>query len=262
MSLQTAGLAPTSPLRPIPSALRALVAVTFGIACGIACGGCGAPEPPKPPLAEVTGPTTPPAELRGVRYCEVLIAASKGLRVALDVYNTIGLNECPQAEWAELDAAALNRELHADRVLLNGPRYWTIDRLEGSRLLDPTPRSFHGLAMRLAGRLELSAAEALGKREPYTRHDVVRTTTWIFEAGKPVYELLDREGHVYEMQSFSVQHAEQSLATLATLGERLKPPSGWSFRTRVLDGELRVTAVDGVAHIVQDDLENTYQMSR
>jgi hypothetical protein len=236
-----------------------LVAALLG-ALGVV--GCGAPEPPKPPLAEVTGSTTPLVELRGLRYCEVLIAASKGLRVTIDVYNSIGLNECPEADWSKLDAAALTKELHAERVLLNGPRYWTFDRMEGSHLIDPTPRSFHGLAMRLAGRLELSVTEATGKHEPYTRHDVRRTTTWIFEAGKPVYELVDGAGHVYEMQSYSVQQAPQTTESLATLGERLKLPQGWIFRVRVLDAELRVTAVDGLAHVVQDDFANTYQMSR
>jgi hypothetical protein len=61
------------------------------------------------------------------------------------------------------------------------------------------------------------------------------------------------------MQSFSIQKAPQTIASLATLGERLHPPSGWKFRTRVLEAELRVPAVDNVAHIVQDDFENTYQ---
>jgi hypothetical protein len=59
-----------------------------------------------------------------------------------------------------------------------------------------------------------------------------------------------------------VQHAAQTEASLATLDQRLRMPAGWSFRTRVLDVALRVTAIDGVAHIVQDDVFNTYQMSK
>jgi hypothetical protein len=255
-------LRPSASLQFASGRLATTGVLAAALLASIAIFGCGAPEPPKPPLAEVTGSTKPPVELRGLRYCEVLIAASKGLRVTIDVYNSIGLNECPEADWSKLDAAQLTKELHAERVLLNGPRYWTFDRMEGSHLIDPTPRSFHGLAMRLAGRLELSVSEATGKHEPYTRHDVRRTTTWFYEAGKPVYELVDGDGHVYAMQSYSVQHAPQTAESLATLGERLKPPPGWSFRTRVLDAELRVTAVDGVAHVVQDDFANTYQQSR
>jgi hypothetical protein len=182
------------------------------------------------------------------------------LHIAVDVYNTIGLNECPDADWSGLDAAGLARELGTDRVVLNGPRYWTVDGLDGaSRLADPTPRTFHSLSMRLAARLELPLTDAVGDRRPYALHDVKRTTVWIFDAGKPVYELIDPEGHAYAMQSYSIQKTPQTAESLATLGERLHPPAGWKFRSRVLDAELRVPAVDGVAHIVQDDFENTYQ---
>ena len=47
---------------------------------------------------------------------------------------------------------------------------------------------------------------------------------------------------------------------LAGLGARLKLPAGWTFSTRVLDAELEVRDVDGVAVVVQDDFENTYQL--
>ena len=40
---------------------------------------------------------------------------------------------------------------------------------------------------------------------------------------------------------------------------RLALPPGWSFRSRVVEHDLEVTAVDGVAYVVQDELGNTYQ---
>lgn len=223
--------------------------------------GCGASELPKPPVAQgLTVGVTKLDAMRGERYCEVLIGGVIKRQIAVEVYNTIGLNDCPEAAWSDLDAEGLARELGAQRVLLNGPRYWTMDRIDGtSRLVDPTPRTFHALAMRMAGRLELPLTDAIGGHRPYAVHDVNRTTVWVFDAGKPVYELVDAVGHAYAMQSFSIQKAPQTIASLATLGERLHPPSGWKFRTRVLDAELRVPAVDSVAHIVQDDFENTYQ---
>ncbi len=49
---------------------------------------------------------------------------------------------------------------------------------------------------------------------------------------------------------------------LADLGARLKLPEGWAFRSRVLTADLRVTAVDEVATLVQDELANTYQLSQ
>jgi hypothetical protein len=225
----------------------------------LALSGCGAPQLPTPPPAlGVTGGSAP-SQLRGVRYCEVLIGGSKGLDVALDVYNTIGLNECPAEAWTRLDAKELEKELGAERVILNGPRYWTIDRLDGSHLLDPTPRDLHGIAMRKAGHLDLSLRDLASEGKYYVRHDVKRTTVWKFDAGKRVYELIDAERRTYVMQSYSVQKAPQTEESLATLAERLHLPSGWSFRSRVLDAELDVLAQEGVAHIVQDDLANTYQ---
>jgi hypothetical protein len=225
----------------------------------LALSACGTPQLPTPPPALGVDAGIRPEALRGVRYCEILIGGSRGLDVALDVYNTIGLNECPAEAWSKLEAKALEKELGAERVILNGPRYWTIDRLDGSRLLDPTPRDFHGIAMRKAGHLDLSLRDLASEGKFYVRHDVKRTTVWKFDAQKPVYELVDAEGRAYVMQSFSVQKTPQTEESLATLGERLRLPSGWSFRSRVLSADLEVPAMDGVAHIVQDDLANTYQ---
>jgi hypothetical protein len=234
--------------------LVALAAALLGLTA------CGAPRLPTPPPAVDDGPRgSVPSQLRGTRYCEVLIGGSRGLSVAIDVYNTIGLNDCPEAEWAKLDATVLEKELGAERVLLNGPRYWTIDHIEGARLIDPTPRAFHTLAMRKAGRLEPSALDITSRGKPYVRHDVLRTTVWRFDSGKRVYELTDADGRAYVMQSYSVQKTMQTEESLATLGERLHLPAGWTFRSRVLDDDLRVVAEEGVAHVVQDELSNTYQ---
>src|SRR5262249_8069424 len=45
---------------------------------------------------------------------------------------------------------------------------------------------------------------------------------------------------------------------LPKLGTKLKLPPGWKFRTKVLDQDLGVSAINGVARVVQDDLEGTY----
>jgi hypothetical protein len=113
----------------------------------------------------------------------------------------------------------------------------------------------------MAARLEPGIGEAFAGHKPYLRHDIRRTTAWYFEAGKPVFELIDGEGRVYAMQSYSIQKSPQTLESLATLGDRLKLPAGWKYRTRTLESELKVPAVNGMAHVVQDDFENTYQQA-
>ena len=48
------------------------------------------------------------------------------------------------------------------------------------------------------------------------------------------------------------------LTDLATLGDRLMLPEGWSYTARTLDSDL-VLSVDGEAIVLTDDLSNTYQ---
>ena len=49
-----------------------------------------------------------------------------------------------------------------------------------------------------------------------------------------------------------------SYADLKNLGSKLKLAPGWKFQVKVLDRDLEIQAINGVARIVQDDLENTY----
>ncbi|WP_441286847.1 hypothetical protein ACSRUE_31655 [Sorangium sp. KYC3313] len=225
----------------------------------LAAAGCGKDEP-----VEAETPAPAPEALRGSRYCEILLGDADLVAgsVTIDVYNTQGLNECPQAAWAAVDEAEVKAETMADVVVLNGPRHWMIDSFEGSKVLDPEVRTLGGIEMRKTGTLALALAEAAGKAKPYETRTVRRDTTWGYDAGKTVYELVDPEGAVYDMQSYSVQEVQQDEASLAELGETLTLPDGWAFRTRVLDEELEVEAVDGLAVVVQDELGNTYQRSQ
>jgi hypothetical protein len=194
--------------------------------------------------------------LRGQRYCEVLAGTLNNGVMHVDVYNTLGLGDCPDADWQALDVQKLQTEHALDLVVLNGPRYWVVDAFADSTLLDPTPLSFGNLPMRKAGSLDLMLAQLSTK--PYTDPHVHRNTTWVFQAGKPVYELVDPAGRVFEMQSYSVQKAAQTEAALAPL----MPPAGWKFQSRVLSSELRVEAVNDEAVVVQDEIGNTYQLAQ
>ena len=78
------------------------------------------------------------SDLRGQRYCEALISEGNLLQgVRFDVYNNIGLNLCPQEEWAKLSEKKIKRKWDADFVKLNGPRFWTMDSMK-STLLNPS----------------------------------------------------------------------------------------------------------------------------
>jgi len=197
---------------------------------------------------------------RGKRYCEVLLVTLTGANVHIEVHNTYGLNDCPADAWTQLDTAQLQAQYAVTMVVLNGPRYWLLDAFDQGAPLDPTPRMFGTLAMYHVGNLDLPLAQA--HMDPYAPRTVQRVTMFRFEAGKAVYELVDPTGRVFDMQSYSVQTTAQTEADLPSLGSRLTLPMGWSYRSRVLAADLVVTAVNGMATVVQDEVANTYQLSQ
>lgn len=197
-------------------------------------------------------------DVRDRRYCELLVAKRQGMHLSADVYNTLGLNDCPQAVWDAIDIAKVASELGAVRVIRNGPRHFIMDRL-ASGDANRSPADIQGLAMRPVATVGLRLLDLLEKRSSYVERTIHRTTNWIFLAGKPVYELVSPKGQVYVMQSYA-QIVDPNLAynDLAALGSRLKPPKGWQYRSRTLTADLVAPAV-GEAHVIQDELQNTYQ---
>jgi hypothetical protein len=209
--------------------------------------------------------TTPPPRftypdgIRDVRYCEVVLLKADTDGLYAEVWNTMGRSECPQDEWEAIDTAAIAAEYGAATALANGPRYWTLDRIDATMQSTAPVTVFGTLEMFLGATVDLGAG--LPSTTPYTQRPVARDTVFFFDAGSEVYELTDPDGAVYVMQSYS-QKLDPTLSAdqLAGLGARLKLPAGWTFSTRVLDAELEVRDVDGVAIVVQDDFENTYQL--
>lgn len=245
-----------------PGFLRSLL-----VGAALAAVACGRPVPPRPPLAAATAPAAaavattpaPPPGLRDVRYCEVLIAERAGLRIAADIYSTAGVGECPLERFRDLDPGRLADELGATRVVLKGPRYWTVDRFEGTpRVLETAPRRVGGLDVRRTARLEFSVFEAGDMQRPYRVHVVPGDGAWVFAAGQRVHELVAPDGAAYAMLSYSAQKAPLTAPSLGSLGQRLRPPAGWAFRSRRLAAELRAAATDGAFRVIQDELDNAY----
>jgi len=196
------------------------------------------------------------ANLRNVRYCEIFVARRHGMSATASVYNTLGLNDCPEEKWAAMSAAKLKTELHASMVILNGPRYFIMDR---NALADPGGvETFDGLEARLLAQLEIKSKQ---KRTPYTENTVERQSQYVYESGKNVYELVSGDGRVYIMQSYS-QEIDKTLKEegLLSLALRLKLPKGWQYRVVKVNKDLVVRNAGGKAHVVQDDFRNTYQL--
>jgi haloalkane dehalogenase len=194
--------------------------------------------------------------LRNVRYCEILVANRQGGSAKASVYNTLGLNDCPETKWAALNADKLKTELHASMVVLNGPRYFTMDR---NTLAHPgNLATFDGLDARLLAQLEIKKKQ---DRTPYTEKIIHRQNQYGYDRGKNAYELVAPGGRVYIMQSYSREiNKTLNEEGLLTLQDRLKLPNGWEYRVRKLEEDLVVRNSDGKAHVVQDDLRNSYEL--
>ncbi len=196
---------------------------------------------------------------RGVRYGEVLAIYQRDNGLQAEVYGTQLLNDCPQELWDTLDPGTIAEELGAAFVKLNGPRHWMLDGL-GTKVavVDPVFHDFNGLMTRRIAVVELGESPL---PVPYTQRHVNRGAVFFFDAGKPVHELVDPDGRTYVMQAYCLA-VDPTLTQeeLASLGDRLDLPAGWSYRTRVLDEELVVDTSASVATVVQDELENSYTL--
>jgi hypothetical protein len=198
-------------------------------------------------------------DMRGVRYGEVLPVFLREDGLHAEVYGTQMLNDCPQHLWEKLDAAAIAKELGAVFVKLNGPRKWVLDGL-GTKVahVEPVLRDFGGIMFRRIATIHLGDKPAGG---PYTENRVNRGAVFFFDAGKPVYELVNPDGKAYVMQALCMGvDASMSEESLPSLGSRLALPTGWTYRTRVLDRELVVDTTASLATVLQDEFENSYTL--
>ncbi|MDX2346211.1 MAG: hypothetical protein QNK11_05005 [Legionella sp.] len=196
--------------------------------------------------------------VRGTRYCEI-IASDGWLRCA--VYTTEGVNNCPSSAWKTLTKKDVKEATGAAKVILQGPRYWTMDKIQTTPLIQVERKKFKTLKTRKIAYVQIALSDLLHGRKPYHQHKIDLNNTFTYEAGKPVYELIDSKGHVYVMQSYSLDKTRQTERSLLTLGSKLRLPKGWQFKTGVLNKNMALKTVNNKAVVLHDDLMNRYQLS-
>ena len=197
--------------------------------------------------------------LHDARYCEIIALKGVPPTATATVWNTIGLNRCPAAQWNAFDARSLATELGAGVVILNGPRHFLMDSVtaQAGRV-----RSFHGMRLRMVASIPVRSAADLA-RIPYTDRTVERDNVWRWKSGRAVYELVAPGGDVYVMQAYSqIVDPKLHIGQLKRLGRRLNLPTGWRYRVRKLRHGLAIGVKGGKATIVQDELQNTYQLAK
>jgi haloalkane dehalogenase len=173
-------------------------------------------------------------QAHGARYGEVLLVTGRLNRVEATVYNTLGLNDCPDVLWRALDVEAIKKAHRARAAILNGPRYLLMDTI-GIADSGGTVVTFGELQMRPLAtvRLPLTALRGGLQRQPYTENTIRRTTIYVYEQGREVYELVAPDGTAYVMQSYSLAvDPNLTEADLPALGARLQLPPGWRYRVR------------------------------
>jgi hypothetical protein len=200
------------------------------------------------------------SNLRNQRYCEVLYGKRHFLNLEVKVFNTQGLNLCPEERWQALSKEAIGKQFDASLVVLNGPRYWVMDEIQAAgTTVNNVQESFGGIEMNLRATVEIGLLKQIIGDKRFTPNQVNRTTNFIYKAGSPIYELTSPAGEVYVMQSYSqIVNPSLSMKDLPTLGKHLKLPAGWKYQSQILEKDLSLVA-NGVAYVLQDNLSNSYQ---
>jgi len=235
----------------------------FGLACGLALAltGCSRTVPNETATARMTTLDN----IRGMQYCEVFLIGGNPITQHLEgaVFNTSELNNaanrlvtCPPAIWSRLDTDRLKSQFNVLGVFKNGPRGWTVDHIE---IPLGEVRNFDGLNVRWINSVNLPPGFGRGS-VAYRDITVQRRSTIRFLAGRPLF-VLDTPNGPAVMQAYAaIVDPNLTYEQLAGLGSRLRPPAGWRFRVVTPTQDLVVTAVNGQATLVQDELENSYDV--
>jgi hypothetical protein len=193
----------------------------------------------------------------GKRYGEVLLVHIEESGPMATVYCSFPLNDCPQELWDKLDAQANAAENGAVRRPPQRP----------APLADEQYREgFRGRAgekdiRRIEMLRQATVQMATVNPAPYSVNKVNRHTVFTFDAGREIYELIDPEGQRWVMQTWSqIFDPALDLADLAGLAGRLDLPVGWRYQPRVPTSPLRVDTTTCSAHVIQDELANSYSL--
>jgi hypothetical protein len=209
--------------------------------------------------------------LRDYRYEEIELFAKDPLKKVLydSFYDTTGLNggddshDSAPAELAQrLDPKRVAKKYQAIAVRITPPYHWTVDWL-ADRV--GTVRSFDGLNAAWRG-YSLAPSAALSPKPalPAAYHPILSARTAIqgFKKGSEIYLLDDPKGRTWVMVSYTNKEMpDLTIDKLSSLGDVLKPPQGWKFRTATLTKELVLEPKAGFVGIIQDDKGNLYHLT-
>jgi hypothetical protein len=196
--------------------------------------------------------------VRGTRYCEIIVTDG-WLRCA--VYTTEGINHCPDELWRKITPKDAEHATGAAKAMLQGPRYWVMDKIQTTPLIHVEEKKFKQLKTKKIAYVHIGLSDILNASKPYRKHTIDLHNTFTYKAGKPIYEIIDSKGHVYVMQSYSSEKSKQTENSLLNLGTKLKLPKGWRFKAGVSSKTVALKTKNNKAVVLHDDFKNRYQLS-
>jgi hypothetical protein len=207
--------------------------------------------------------------LRGYRFQEIDLFARDVIKKVLyvSIYNTTGQNDgddtrdsAPQSYSEAVDAKKIAKKYQAVAVRLSPPRYWAIDWF-ADRV--GAVRNFDGLDAAWMGNGLAAAARIASKppSEAYRMTSFPRTAIEGFKKGTKIHLLEDPKGRAWVLAAYTSGGASDTAADLDSLGDRLKLPEGWKFRSVTLDHDLILETKSGFAASTEDDRGDVYHLT-
>jgi len=239
-----------------------------------------APAPAEKTAAPQTKPATGMSDTcllksenwRGKPFYEILFMnrEANGPGGIGNYFNSIGQtydvsSEVMDARFRALNAETLKQEYGSDGVFFNGPRRWVANGYSVEATDGCKERVIGTIPLHLLGTFQVPSFDGFVSGPPVAYKVLVskRTSTFSFNAGEQVHELVTPEGAVYTMFSLSLKaDPNNTIENLPTLGERLSLPKGWTYRTRTLKEDLVLSSsydTNPPNTVVLDQFEGNYQ---
>jgi hypothetical protein len=208
--------------------------------------------------------------LRNYRYVDIDLFARDALKKLLyvSIYNTTGLNgadesadSAPKSLVQKMDPKKIAKQYQALSVSISPPRYWTVDWFS-DRV--GAVRNFQGLDAAWMGNSQAPSSMISPKpgAAAYRATFLARTSVEGFKKGSEVYLLDDPKGRTWIMKSYTDKDISGlTIDKLDSLGDLIKAPQGWKFRTAVLTKDLVLEPKGGSVGVIQDDKENLYELT-
>lgn len=211
----------------------------------------------------------------GATHCMFSVVERKFLAIEITAYSTYGLNECNVPLYNQLTTASISAQLQTFMspyiVAKNG-----IHTLVVSKDLSPTTEpfinigaiQFKNVAVFKMNYLYYSYKYLTDKqfrngisRSAYVPYKGKAPLIYLYNPGQTAYEILTPDGKIYIMTSFTNYYSPNlDLSNLKNLGSILQLPSGWKFRSIVLDKQISLTnrAPDYETTFMFDEFSNYY----